>query len=323
MQSVMNRIGTGLSNLDATRARAAVSDPGLANGVLSYAKPGQQYSGPVVFVTDTHMVQRVSRNAAVAHDLGRLRNGPEVGQAYEALKPDHAAPRWLVRYDSDRGQAEVSPLKTAEAQEVKRLAQLWAERNISQPAARAEFGRRIDEFVSDLTSKQNLPALNAPTTRFARSLAVDQVSYSSDPKDALARIEGRAQRFSELIRELGHRDGVRQGAVSVDKGRDLVQYAPDPLVAASASAWARLDVADYRRLRSDSERYSAAVAMDNKSQRYQEALRVAGPDITSELRHYQIREMQLVLAKEERKRDELTQSPPLGARAPQQRSIER
>jgi hypothetical protein len=313
IQQAPARLGAGMPSADWTRARTAVSDPGRMNGSVSYAKPGQQYSGPVVFVTDTHLVQRVGRNAAVAHDLRVVRNGPEIGQAYEALKPNHAAPRLLVQYDADKGQAEVQPLKPAELTEVKRQALAWAQQAITSPSARDAFMKHVEGFVSHLDGRTpGSNFLDTPATRFARELQRDHDgSGTAAAEQAYHRINARADRYRELL------DSVRDSSA-----KGVIFYAKGPLVESTAQLWARLDVSDYRRLTTDHDRRHAADAMDNKSQRYQEALRSIALDVAAEVQNYQLRNLQMSLAKEERKDRDLKQAGHRPQREPQ-RGIER
>lgn len=304
-------VGARMQPTDWMRARAAVSQPGRSDGAVIQAQRGARYTGPVVMVTDTHLVQRVGKSTAVAHDLSALRNGAEIGQAYEGLKPGLAAPRLLVRYEGDRGQAEPQAFKAAELAELKRMAVAWAEKTIAEPKARTDFVERLTAFVAELDSGGRHDPLKAPAAKFARGLS-SEAPASGSAAEALDRIRHRHDHYLQVREELSKATPQAEAA----GGR---RSSDERLLGATAAMWARADAADYKRLGSDRDREQAAAVMSsNGSRKYHEALQTMAPELAQILNT--LRDHQVATWKDDSKRQQLND---LGPSVTQQRQPQR
>ena len=84
---VVQRIGEALPKADWLEAinLLKAKAPG-EHGRVYAPKEGGEYGGQVLLVTETHIVQRVGRGTAVAHDLRKLSNGAELAADFDAGK---------------------------------------------------------------------------------------------------------------------------------------------------------------------------------------------------------------------------------------------
>lgn len=152
------KLGENIQKADWLEARNAVSDRGATNGRVTLPKPNGEYAGKVVFITETHLVQQVGKNAAVAHDLRLLENGRELGEAYDQNKVQAGITRMLVRYDAAKGKAEVVPFNVQRATEVRKQGEVWASKSISNVKARQTFMSHLDKFTTDIARGQTQAA---------------------------------------------------------------------------------------------------------------------------------------------------------------------
>lgn len=130
-------------------------------GRVYLPKERGEYGGQVLLVTDTHVVQRVGRGTAVAHDLSKLSNGKELASDFESgkVKPGHTM---RVNYGSEQegGKATVVPFNQQRATEVRNELGKWAEANISNARGRETFLKHLDAATKEMAAKQ--PAQREP-----------------------------------------------------------------------------------------------------------------------------------------------------------------
>lgn len=131
-------------------------------GRVYLPKERGEYGGQVLLVTDSHVVQRVGRGTAVAHDLSKLSNGKELAADFESgkVKPGHTM---RVTYGSEQegGKATVVPFNQQRATEVRNELGKWAEANISNARGRETFLKHLDAATKEMAAKQ--PAPREPT----------------------------------------------------------------------------------------------------------------------------------------------------------------
>ncbi len=158
------RIGSMMPRGEWEHARAEVSNPGQKNGKVFLPKTMNDYSGRIIFMTDTHLVQRVGPNAAVIHDLSKLENGQALAKAFDNKE---IGPRsnLHVRYGREHGVGEIVPFNVHIAREMRINAIAWAENKIPNERTRSAFIKHHDAFTQDLIKgyapQQAKPAIAA------------------------------------------------------------------------------------------------------------------------------------------------------------------
>jgi hypothetical protein len=157
----VKHLGKGIPKAEWENAVKKVSSPGTRDGKVVLPKAESEYAGKVLFMSDTHLVQQVGRNAAIVHDLTLLTNAKELIEQYDAGK---IAPSTnvVIRYGKDRGEAEVIPFSVTLANEVKAKAAVWAEGAISNDKTRGIFLKHVDNFTTELAKGIKLQAAKAP-----------------------------------------------------------------------------------------------------------------------------------------------------------------
>ena len=143
-------IGARISKDEWTKAAKRV---GGDSGRIYLPKANGEYAGKVLYVTDTHLIQQVGRNAAVAHDLTKLENKNDLLKLEETGKLDKSTLK--VKYGENRGTAEVVPFNVQRANEVKKQAQEWAEKNLTNSKSRDSFTKHIENFTQDMAKGGN------------------------------------------------------------------------------------------------------------------------------------------------------------------------
>lgn len=141
----MLTIGRQLPKADWAVARD-IAGAGSNNGRVYLPKMHTDYAGKVVLVTDTHVIQRVSKNAVVAHDISRLQNRDEILQ----LQKDGTlqGKNLKMTYDGIKSNVEVISFEKQRAQEVQTRAADYAAQNIKSPAARETFLKHIEAMMT-------------------------------------------------------------------------------------------------------------------------------------------------------------------------------
>ena len=127
------------------------------------------YKGQILFITDTHILQRVNSNVAVVHEFARLANGAELNAAVDAgkIKPGS---QLEVSYGQEMGKAEVVSFNKLRAEIVQREVAEWAKENIKTPKALDTFLKTMEKATfaisADRTTKageMKRPDVQAPT----------------------------------------------------------------------------------------------------------------------------------------------------------------
>ncbi|MDP9897375.1 hypothetical protein J2W32_006468 [Variovorax boronicumulans] len=119
------------------------------HGKVYIPKVGAEYGGQVLMVTDSHIVQRVGKGAAIAHDLNMFSNAKELTADIEAgrIKPGM---QMSARYGETRGEAQVFTFDQHRANEMHKDLKEWAEQNITSSSARTTFLKHVDHATKDL-----------------------------------------------------------------------------------------------------------------------------------------------------------------------------
>lgn len=148
-QAAIKYIGERLPKPDWETARDMVSSQDK-KGFVYLAKPDSQYTGKVLMMSDTHLVQQIGKNSAVAHDLSKLENGPELESQFDGgqIKAGHTSIK--VEYGQDRGKADVLSYNQQRAESVRTQAEKWAEQHITNAKSREAFVKHVRAFAQDL-----------------------------------------------------------------------------------------------------------------------------------------------------------------------------
>lgn len=155
-------------------ARDAVSNPGKHDGWIYLPRPGADYAGKILTMTETHLVQQVGTNRAITHELAKLENGAELAKQYDDKK---IGPKThiVIRYGQDRGEGEVIPFTVKLANEVKEKGQVWAEANIGNTKSRDAFLKHLDNFTKEMAKGISLkPQQPAPARVPERSQQIER-----------------------------------------------------------------------------------------------------------------------------------------------------
>jgi hypothetical protein len=112
-------------------------------------------------MTDTHLVQQVGKNAAVAHDLSKLEHGTELGKQFDEglIKVGHTSIK--VQYGQEQGKADVLSYNQQRAESVRMQAEKWAEQHTTNAQNRETFVKHVRAFTQDL-AKGKEPAKTQP-----------------------------------------------------------------------------------------------------------------------------------------------------------------
>lgn len=138
------------------------------HGKVYIPKVGAEYGGQVLMVSDTHIVQRVGKGAAIAHDLKMLSNGKELTADIEAgrVKPGM---QMSAAYGEQGGEAKVFTFDQHRANEMHKDLKEWAEQNITSASARSTFLKHVDNATKDLAQGRQQQREAPPAPAPARS----------------------------------------------------------------------------------------------------------------------------------------------------------
>lgn len=117
-----------------------------ANGRVYLPKFLSDYSGKVVMVTDTHVVQQASKNSVVAHDLAMLDTRDELLKLNGEGKLQGKVLK--VIYGSTRGMPEVMSFSQVRAAEIRETAVGYAEVNIKSAQGREAFIKHVEKMMA-------------------------------------------------------------------------------------------------------------------------------------------------------------------------------
>ena len=138
-------------------------------------KAGAEYTGQMLLATDTHIVQRVGRGTAVAHDISKLDNGPALGDQVDkgTLRP---GAQMTFKYGPERGEGAVTPFQQQRASEVNKELTAWAEKNITNTKGREAFIKHVEAATKEMSQpKQQRPrTMSAPPLAPARGPTRDR-----------------------------------------------------------------------------------------------------------------------------------------------------
>ena len=132
----------------------AIGLVGGKQGHVYIPKQHGEYSGKIILVTDTHVVQQVGKNVAIAHDITKLDNTKEIAALADSGKLQ--GKHFDFKYDDKGGQALAVSFNERRATEIKEKASEWAEKNITNVKSREAFLKHIDAMAKDM-AKPSLP----------------------------------------------------------------------------------------------------------------------------------------------------------------------
>ena len=159
-QDAIKYIGERLPKPDWETARNLVSSADR-KGFVYLAKPNAQYAGKVLMMSETHLVQQVGKNSAVAHDLSVLENGPELERQFDNGEIKAGRTHIKVEYGQDRGKVDIVTYNQQRAETVQTQAEKWAEQNITNSKSRETFLKHVRTFAQDMAKGQE-PAKTLP-----------------------------------------------------------------------------------------------------------------------------------------------------------------
>ncbi|MDP9902388.1 KfrB domain-containing protein [Variovorax ginsengisoli] len=161
-QATARRIGENMPkpdwqmSIDLLKARA----PGERASVY-IPKAGAEYGGQVLLVTDTHIVQRVGKSTAIAHDLNALENGRPLSDAIDAgqIKP---GTHMKFQYGDDRGTGTAIPFNQKRSEEIKAEMTAWAKEHITNAKGRETFLKHVDAATKNMAQSVSKERPQAP-----------------------------------------------------------------------------------------------------------------------------------------------------------------
>lgn len=149
MSNDQKYVGSMLPKPDWETAREAVSSPDK-KGFVYLPKPHSQYAGKLLSMTDTHLIQQVGKNSAVAHDLSKLENGQELAKSFDGGQISPNKTSLSIKYEQDKGKADVLSYNQQRADQVRSQAEKWAEQNITNAKSRDAFLKHVGNFTKDM-----------------------------------------------------------------------------------------------------------------------------------------------------------------------------
>lgn len=159
-QNAIKYIGERLPKPDWEIARNLVGS-GDRKGFIYLAKPNAQYAGKMLIMSNTHMVQQVGKNSAVAHDLAMLENGPELERQFDNGEIKAGRTNIKVEYGQDRGKADIITYSQQRAESVQTQAEKWAKQHITNSRSREIFLKHVRAFIEDMAEGHE-PAKTQP-----------------------------------------------------------------------------------------------------------------------------------------------------------------
>ncbi|MGJ7523696.1 KfrB domain-containing protein [Variovorax sp. LT1P1] len=112
-------------------------------------KAGAEYGGQVLLMTDTHIVQRVGKSTAIAHDLDALQNGRELAGQMDGGQIKRGT-HMKFQYGDERGNGTAIPFNQKRADEIKAEMTAWAEKAITNAKGRDTFLKHLDNATKHI-----------------------------------------------------------------------------------------------------------------------------------------------------------------------------
>ncbi|RZT91166.1 hypothetical protein EV681_4519 [Advenella incenata] len=144
-------IGDLLPKPDFETAREAVMREG--QGYVHLPKRNSDYTGRILLMTDSHLIQQVGYRTAIAHDLSKLDKGKEIGDRFDRneIKPKTTI---SIKYDNERGSTRLMNPEQARVERYSKDAEKWAEKNITNEQSRKLFLENIEKFKKDVSREK-------------------------------------------------------------------------------------------------------------------------------------------------------------------------
>lgn len=165
LQGPAKRIGTTMPKPDwiETIQLLKARDPD-APAKVYIPKAGAEYGGQLLMVTDTHVIQRIGKGIAVAHDLAKMTNRESMAVVNLDALDSGKVKRGMemhVAYGQDRGNARFFDVDPQHVKSVQRELSSWGEKNIADPRAREVYMKHV--AAAALEAPKNRNAGHRPT----------------------------------------------------------------------------------------------------------------------------------------------------------------
>jgi hypothetical protein len=168
-QPAVRRIGENMPKPDWQQAidLLKIRAPGERASVY-IPKAGAEYGGQVLLVTDTHIVQRVGKATAIAHDLNALENGRELSGAIDGGQVKRGT-HMKFQYGDDRGNGVTIPFNQKRSEEIKAEMTAWAKEHITNAKGRDTFLKHVEAATKSIAQPATRERAHEPQRAPARA----------------------------------------------------------------------------------------------------------------------------------------------------------
>lgn len=154
------------SKMILTEHQSALSKLGGAEvGHIELPKQMCAYTGKVIQVSDTHIVQQVNKNLAYAHDISKLTNGKELRSLAEEGKLRNVELK--IEYSEKQATALQSLVTKEKLQAMADKSKSFAQELPTQKS-RDAFTKQIDSFIKTREQAPNVQKIAAPIIKAAQ-----------------------------------------------------------------------------------------------------------------------------------------------------------
>lgn len=160
LQGPAQRIGTTMPKPDwiETIQLLKARDPD-APAKVYIPKAGAEYGGQLLMVTDTHVIQRIGKGIAIAHDLAKMTNRESMAVVNLDALASGKVKRGMemhVAYGQDRGTARFFDVDPQHVKSVQRELSAWGEKNIADPRAREVYMKHVAGAALEAPKNRNV-----------------------------------------------------------------------------------------------------------------------------------------------------------------------
>lgn len=131
-------------------------------------KAGAEYGGQVLLLTDTHIVQRVGKSTAIAHDLDALQNGRELAGQMDGGQIKRGT-HMKFQYGDERGNGTAIPFNQKRADEIKAEMTEWAQKAITNAKGRDTFLKHLENATKHIAQPPARERAHEPQRAPARA----------------------------------------------------------------------------------------------------------------------------------------------------------
>ena len=146
----VSNIGTKMTASEYSTALQKLGGEGV--GRIELPKEHCGYRGKIIQASDTHIVQKIDKNFAIAHDVTKIANGKEILALAEKGQLRNADMN--VNYNEKVAVAKAVKFNVDDAKAVIANSNAWAAKNIASPESRAAFGKIVQDLAAARTQAQ-------------------------------------------------------------------------------------------------------------------------------------------------------------------------